>query len=144
MLLPGACCRLPDSDAPAFQLKIFAVILFLRNWDTERKLKCHFQETCSVNLHKIMYLSKSICKSNQYAKSFLQSSLTQKIPRRSTHYYLPMKKYIFDLACPWNFQNVVNIKQSAIIMLVLRCTHYYSDNSKLRPRRLQMKEKGLA
>ena len=71
MLLPGACCRLPDSDAPAFQLKIFAVILFLRNWDTERKLKCHFQETCSVNLHKIMYLSKSICKSNQHAKSFL-------------------------------------------------------------------------
>ena len=71
VLLPGACCRLPDSGAPAFLLKIFAVILFLRNWDTERKLKCHFQETRSVNLHKIMYLSKSICKSNQYAKSFL-------------------------------------------------------------------------
>ena len=143
MLLPGACCRLPDSDAPAFQLKIFAVILFLRNWDTERKLKCHFQETCSVNLHKIMYLSKSICKSNQYAKKL---SVVQPNPENSKMQYallLTYANYLFDLACPWNFQNVVNIKQSAINMLVLRCTHYYSDNSKLRPRRLQMKEKGL-
>ena len=140
----GACCRLPDSDAPAFLLKIFAVILFSRNWDTERKLKCHFQETLSVNLHKIMCLSKSICKSIQYVKSSLQSSLTRKIPIRSTHYYFPIQKYIFGLACPWNFQNIVYIQQSAIIMLLLRCTHCYSDNSKLRPRRLQMKEKGLA
>ena len=92
MLLLGACCRLPDSDDPAFLPKIFTVILFLRNWNIERKLKCHFQETRSLNLHKIIYLLKSICKSNKYEKSFLQSSLTRKIPTHSTCYYFPMQK----------------------------------------------------